>query len=259
MMVHLTRLHFTQMLVLAFLLHLTGLIIWSAMPRDQLLSISVRALNIKLGGADEELLQRQTMPEDAPPVIPDTNTLMGMLTPEAGKENITPEERNMDSVISSLEAAIGKNDFDLVEKKDNKKKKQDTLVRRSTLANAVPAEYVRRSQGNPLGNSNDANAESVIARYEQLVALWIKRHKVYPVEARRMGIEGEAVISVQLNRSGRIVYYNIIRPTGNAILDRALVDMIRAANPVPAMPPAYYPGEQLNEFQMTITFNLEGY
>lgn len=96
-----------------------------------------------------------------------------------------------------------------------------------------------------------ATAQEVRLRYEQQISSWIQQHKLYPAQAN--GAEGRVVVRMRIDRSGYVRYYAIEQSSGNSVLDAAAVDMIRRANPVPAVP-ASYPAGNLIEFLLPLTF-----
>jgi protein TonB len=97
-------------------------------------------------------------------------------------------------------------------------------------------------------------APSARVRYEQLLFAWMERHKQYPLLAQRRGIEGEGSVRVRIDRSGRVLERTVTRSTGEKILDQAALDMVRRANPLPAVPPAY--GGDTFEFNFPIRYRL---
>ena len=96
-----------------------------------------------------------------------------------------------------------------------------------------------------------AREQEIRARYEQTLSAWIQQHRIYPASAR--GREGRVVVRVRIDREGYVRYYALEESAGTDALDRAAVDMIRRANPVPAIP-ADYPAGNLIEFLIPMTF-----
>lgn len=74
------------------------------------------------------------------------------------------------------------------------------------------------------------------ADYLQTVRAWLEKHKRYPRRAKRRQQEGVARLRFIVDRSGMVMSYEILRGTGHAKLDDAVHDMIRRAQPLPAMP-----------------------
>ncbi len=91
-------------------------------------------------------------------------------------------------------------------------------------------------------------------RYETLVSAWLERHKRYPRRARRLRIEGEGWLRIRLDRDGRVLRMVLEQSTGNRLLDRAALEMIRRANPFPSFPEQ--DSRQEREFLVPVAFQL---
>lgn len=100
-----------------------------------------------------------------------------------------------------------------------------------------------------------AQQAEAMARYEQVLSQWLQRHKKYPPEARAQNLEGQAVIRLRIDRMGNVKFYRLQQRTGSDVLDRAALEMVRAANPVPTVPDEY-PAGTLLEFLVPVHFTL---
>ncbi len=97
---------------------------------------------------------------------------------------------------------------------------------------------------------SESPAESALAaeiagasvRYEQTLAAWLDRHKYYPATLRRRRLEGEGVLRVELDRSGRVVALETFAALPDDLLERVAKDWVRRSDPFPAMPDEI-PGE----------------
>ena len=74
------------------------------------------------------------------------------------------------------------------------------------------------------------------ARYEQLLVAWLEKHKKYPRRAKRLRIEGEGLLRIVIDRTGRTRQIKLEQHTGNRLLDKAVLEMVERANPFPPMP-----------------------
>ena len=92
------------------------------------------------------------------------------------------------------------------------------------------------------------------ARYEQLLVAWLEKHKKYPRRAKRLRIEGEAILRILIDRSGQTRQVMLAQRTGNRLLDKAALEMAQRANPFPPMP-QNDPRSQL-EFDVPVAFVL---
>jgi len=58
----------------------------------------------------------------------------------------------------------------------------------------------------------------------------------YPDEARRQQLHGQLVLTVGIDRQGRIKSIDVIQPSGHKVLDDAAIRIVRLAEPFPALP-----------------------
>jgi protein TonB len=65
----------------------------------------------------------------------------------------------------------------------------------------------------------------------------LHRAKRYPAEARQRREEGTARLSFSIDRSGRVVSYQLVGSSGSAALDQEALAMIQRASPLPPPPP----------------------
>lgn len=108
--------------------------------------------------------------------------------------------------------------------------------------------------GHKLGNRTKAE-QVTITKYEQKLALWLQKHHLYPMAARQKGLEGDAVVRIQIDRLGNIRFYELAEPTPYRLLDQAVIKMIERSDPVPPVPDDY-PGEYVLEFLVPVNFKL---
>ncbi len=66
-----------------------------------------------------------------------------------------------------------------------------------------------------------------------LIMRKIEAAKRYPKVARAMGIEGTAVVRFRLEPSGQVERVEVVRSSGSEILDRASLETVRDAAPLP--------------------------
>jgi len=92
------------------------------------------------------------------------------------------------------------------------------------------------------------------ARYEQLLMAWLEKYKKYPRRAKRLRIQGEAVLRILINRAGEAQQVTLEQRTGNRLLDKAALDMAQRANPFPPMPDN--DPRQEYEFMVPVAFLL---
>ena len=65
---------------------------------------------------------------------------------------------------------------------------------------------------------------------------WLRQHKEYPRRARFRRQEGTTFLQFVIDRDGRLRAYDIEKSSGHDLLDRAVIDMIQRAQPLPPIP-----------------------
>lgn len=185
--------------------------------------------------------------------------------------SISPKQQVQDIPIRTLNIRLGEAEDIIAEQPQTPQTQNapqiESIVNKIT-ADALPPEpkedntvvkqYVREvnmpkiKKGTKSGNAKDAE---IMSRYTQLISLWIQKFKIYPEEARAQGLKGSTVVRIRIDRRGNIRYYALERSTGIEVLDRASIDMIKRANPVPAVPTDYPAGEAF-EFLIPVNFSL---
>lgn len=90
--------------------------------------------------------------------------------------------------------------------------------------------------------------------YFATIQSWLERHKKYPRAARLRRYEGTVAFSFQIDRSGSIMKRSIVKSSGRKVLDEALLDLLKRADPMPAMPPEIV-GATF-DFTTSIEYNL---
>ena len=122
---------------------------------------------------------------------------------------------------------------------------------------SVPAkEDAGKGQVQPIpkpGAGVDRNA--IISAYRSKVLAAIELHKKYPSVARRLSQEGSVRMKFSVSRDGSVSGISIVSSSGVDAIDRAAIDAIRAASPIPPVP------SELNEnslnLSLTILFSLK--
>lgn len=103
-------------------------------------------------------------------------------------------------------------------------------VERSAPApRAKPAAQPSPQAGNPAPSQAKASWQSRLLAH-------LNRHKRYPEDARRRGQEGVVRLRFVVDGQGRVLSFALAGKSGSASLDRATLQMIRRAQPLPAPP-----------------------
>lgn len=276
--VYLHERHFAAALSAAMFLHLMGLGTWMLLPKTPVVEIPVRILNIKLGDAGEEVDIERSI--KATPEAANTNIVESELTrffvppapvklepmqrPQAKPKPVKlakpaplPVKAEPPKPMPAPVAAAAPP----APAQEAPKSKSDAVVQQAQqYVRQQPFDYkplgaaLPQNGGSPVGNSTATQAE-ILARYEQLISVWIERFKVYPPQARSAGVQGRAVVRIRIDRKGNVRLVTLDQPSGAQMLDQAVLEMIRNANPLPPVPDDYKAGD-LFEFKIPISFKL---
>jgi len=98
-------------------------------------------------------------------------------------------------------------------------------------ADARPADRTAAAQ-----SSAGAADPALKARWQSLLLAHLEKFKRYPQNARERGDRGNAYLQFEIDDEGKVLNANIVRSSGFAALDRATLDMISRASPVPRPP-----------------------
>lgn len=114
-------------------------------------------------------------------------------------------------------------------------------------ATAAAAPTTESSPATPLPSA--LVSPEVAAIWRGSLSAWLQSHKRYPAEARRRGDEGRVAVKFTVDRQGHVLDAVVAQSSGSAILDEAVLTMLRDAV-VPEFPPG------MTQERMTLTVQL---
>lgn len=120
----------------------------------------------------------------------------------------------------------------------------EALVERSMEMARLASELDRRTEAyakRPKRKFISANTREYA--YANYMAAWVARvervgNLNYPDEARRRSLEGHLVLTVAIRRDGSLERIDIIKPSGQPVLDDAAQRIVQIAAPFPPIPPS---------------------
>ena len=275
---------FLKMLGIAFVVHILAFGVYALLPKEKVTDIPVRALSFKLGNEDKVAAYAPQPAAAAVPSAPVVKPIAAPIMQAVSKDSWRATPNMPTPVIPAPLKPVQKPAPKLSAKQPKIVKIAEELPTQyqppAPLAAAMPVavapqpqQYVREvgapssqvvaaavkaaAPDGAIGGEGattamtEQTAQAIRAKYETEISSWIQRHKYYPPAAG--GREGRAVIRMRIDRAGNVRYYAIEQSSGMAALDDAALDMIRRANPVPAVP-ENYPAANLVEFLIPITF-----
>jgi len=122
-----------------------------------------------------------------------------------------------------------------LEQSDDTGQEDKTGKPQSRVATAPPRSQAAPAQA-PTASAQGAAAASSTspANWRGTLLAHLNRAKRYPAEARLRREEGTVRLSFTIDRTGRVVGYQIVGSSGSAALDREALAMIQRASPLPA-------------------------
>lgn len=266
---------FLKMLGVALLVHAAIFGIAHLFPPEKVTNIPVRALSFKLGDEDRVAAYAPAPTQASAPVMQAAPAIEAAQTPTPEvTERVAPKPAPV-PVVPPKPQPMKPQPRKIPTEQFVKAQEPQPMEPLPAIAPPAPTpaiapnpqQYVREvGQANPvaagiptgaIGGQGVVNtqtqqtAEAVRQRYEQQISAWIERHKIYPAGAA--GASGRVVVRMRIDRAGAVRYYALEQSSGNGLIDAAALDMVRRANPVPAVP-ANYPAANLIEFLIPISF-----
>ena len=246
--------HFLATIFLAILLHIFAFFVWHIMPKEHVMNIPVRALNIKLGDGDAELT-----PDEMAAIQPkaDNHASVEQTISRMVRDPKADAARS-DAMAKTFDKAVGNKP---VQKPipAPKFKEKPFDMRSEGVAVAAPVMAVTAQQfvrdlppsSAPAQNSGEKTPAEV--RYEQTVSAWIAKFKPDRLLVSSQPDRLTSMIRIRIDRRGNIRFMELDKSSGFLVLDRAALDTVRRANPVPAVPQDYPSGDYI-EFIVPVVF-----
>lgn len=120
---------------------------------------------------------------------------------------------------------------------------------------SLPALASEDSYGHALGTTSEMSAE-LLSKYKGVVSKYLQQWYAVPKEAEMLGLTGvSGLITMDIDKTGNIVFAMIYQSTGHPILDRQMLSIIaNANNKVPAPPQEIFRGKSVASFNVPIHF-----
>jgi len=88
----------------------------------------------------------------------------------------------------------------------------------------------------PVAQPQLASNSNALPNWQSDLLRHLAKFKRYPEDARRRGMQGVVRLRFVVDGSGNVLSYSIVGDSGSAALDRATLEMMRRAQPLPAPP-----------------------
>jgi protein TonB len=103
-------------------------------------------------------------------------------------------------------------------------------------ARTAKAEVAQSNRNAAAAAANGAGRSVSPAKWQSRLMSHLERRKRYPSAARSNREEGTVYVRFRIDDSGNVLSVSLSRSSGYPTLDSAVLDMVRAASPVPAPP-----------------------
>ncbi len=117
--------------------------------------------------------------------------------------------------------------------------------RRASLASApAAAQHEASRAAAPAPGAASAPNPHAVANWKSRLVAQLERYTRFPAEAQARGEQGVSQIAFSIDRAGGVHNPRIVRSSGSGLLDRATIDLVQRAQPLPP-PPADVPGSHI--------------
>jgi protein TonB len=111
------------------------------------------------------------------------------------------------------------------------------LRRRAASLSRAPSDAERAATRAAAPAPGAANRADALPNWKSALVARLERYKRYPPEAQARGEHGVAQLAFDVDRGGHVHDARIARSSGSAALDRATLELIGRAQPLPPPPP----------------------
>ena len=87
--------------------------------------------------------------------------------------------------------------------------------------------------------SNYRNKKDVLAEYRIILENRIQNNLYIPYTLKKKNIDLSSLVEIDINRDGTLSGINLIKHSGNALIDKLVISAIKDASPFPPLPISY--------------------
>jgi protein TonB len=147
------------------------------------------------------------------------------------------ELENVEVPIPMLRPPVPKPEIEKKKEPARKKVvKKQAAPPASQAARTAKAEVAQSTRNAAAATASGAGRSVSPARWQSRLMSHLERRKRYPSAARSNREEGTVYVRFRIDDSGNVLSVSLSRSSGFPTLDNAVLDMVRAASPVPAPP-----------------------
>ncbi|PLK69053.1 energy transducer TonB [Rhizobium sp. TH135] len=167
-------------------------------------------------------------PEPLPEPVPEIDPIEQM---------VLAELENVEVPIPMMRPPVPKPEVEKKKEPAPKKVVKKQVQPPATQAARTAKAEVAQSNRNAAAAAANGSGRSVSpAKWQSRLMSHLERRKRYPSAARSNREEGTVYVRFRIDDSGNVLSVSLSRSSGYPTLDSAVLDMVRAASPVPAPP-----------------------
>jgi len=197
-------------------------------------------------------------PADKPDPQPDKPAVTADVTPkdEPPPDKVEPPAPSVETLPVPETPPVAA-DVVLPPPKPHQPKAEKTHHRRvADLTSAPPKVEHRAARPAAPAPSAASHDPSAMPRWKSELMARLERYKRYPGEAQARGEQGVAHLAFSVDRAGGVHNARIARSSGSSLLDRATLELIARAEPLPPPPPDLRAAQV--SIVVPINYNLRG-
>ena len=178
----------------------------------------------------------EALPEPAPLIEPEP---LPEPVPEIDpiEQMVLAELENVEVPIPMMRPPVPKPEVEKKKEPAPKKVvKKQVQPPATQAARTAKAEVAQSNRNAAAAAANGAGRSVSPAKWQSRLMSHLERRKRYPSAARSNREEGTVYVRFRIDDSGNVLSVSLSRSSGYPTLDSAVLDMVRAASPVPAPP-----------------------
>ncbi|MBD8492213.1 energy transducer TonB [Pseudomonas syringae] len=219
----LTRYSGSLLLVLA--VHAIAVLLALRWPASQAIELPPPAMMIELPPLPEPLPPPPAVVQAPTPPAPEEEIPMPEVAEAPKPEIVVPKKVEKPKPKPQPKKPI--------EKKPEPPKEQPVAEK---PVEAPPAPKVEKAAAPTAPPSPPSPPSTALPSWQGDLLRHLAKYKKYPEDARRRGMQGVARLRFVVDAEGNVLSYSIASSSGSPSLDRATMEMIRRAQPVPKPP-----------------------
>lgn len=171
------------------------------------------------------LIEPEPLPEPPPEIDPI-------------EQMVLAELENVEVPIPMMRPPVAKPEIEKKKEPAPKKvvKKPQVQQQATQSARTAKAEVAQSTKNAASAAASGAGRTVSPAKWQSRLMSHLERRKRYPSESRSNREEGTVYVRFRIDDSGNVLSVSLSRSSGYPTLDNAVLDMVRAASPVPAPP-----------------------